>query len=52
MVNTFYKDYLKKLTVILVSLDFVLSIVKPIVILLAKLKQRRFIIGTTKCAKK
>lgn len=48
MINTFYKDYPKKLKAILATLDSVLLIAKSRVKLLTKQKQRLFAKDTIK----
>lgn len=52
MVNTFYKDYLEKQIVILILLDFAPPMIKSIVKLFAKWKQRRLAKKAIKHAKK
>lgn len=51
MVNTFYKDHLEKLIIILISLDFILPIVKPIVKLSIKQKRDFLVKNVLKCVK-
>lgn len=52
IVNSFYKDYLKKPTIISTSLDFILSKTKPIIKLPTKHKQKHLAKSVIKFRKK